>query len=230
MDRRCDQLLAFALTLLSSSTGCQGPWHAWAPTAGSAPPITPVAATAPVEDPFDWIPAGPETGGAESSVQVPVAHAEWTWEQIVDVVDDYFRIQRERPVQVVGDVITAGRIDTYPQLGATVVEPHRPDSVGRYNCWESTLQTIRRRATLRIEPGGNGYVVFVQVLKELEDLPRPERATAGAATFRSDNSLPGLGSVDVSRTELSDAWIPMGRDLALEQQLLAEIKGRLAVQ
>ena len=61
---------------------------------------------------------------------VPVSNQDWAWEQIVDVVDDYFRIERENRVQLVGNVVTEGRIDTFPQVGATWLEPHRPDSVG----------------------------------------------------------------------------------------------------
>jgi len=163
-----------------------------------------------------------------SVVQVPVLDRQWAWEQLVDTVDDYFRIESERQVQLVGDVITEGRIDTFPQIGATVLEPHRPDSVGRYNRWESTFQTIRRRATLRVVPEANGYLIEAIVNKELEDLPRPEGSTAGAATFRNDDSLVTRRIDDVSRTELSGNWIMIGRDVDLEQALLAEIHMRMA--
>ncbi len=158
---------------------------------------------------------------------VPVTNAEWAWEQITDVVDDYFRIERERQVQLVGQVMTEGRIDTFPQIGATVLEPHLFDSVGSYNEWESTFQTIRRRAVLRVIPEQGGYLVDVEVQKELEDLPRPEHATVGAATFRNDNSLPSRLGEEVSRTRLSGEWIPLGRDPALEQQILDDIRIRL---
>ncbi len=158
---------------------------------------------------------------------VPVTHQDWAWEQITDVVDDYFRIERENRVQLVGNVLTEGRIDTFSQVGATIVEPHRPDSVGRYNRWESTFQTIRRRAVLRVIPAQGGYLVDIAVHKELEDLPRPEQATAGAATFRNDSSLPSRLGEEISRTRLASDWIPLGRDIAVEQQMLAEIQVRL---
>lgn len=158
---------------------------------------------------------------------VPVSNPDLAWEQMVDVVDDYFRVQRENRVQTVGNVITEGRIDTFPQVGATWLEPHRPDSVGWDNRWESTFQTIRRRAVLRVIPQQGGYLVDVVVNKELEDLPRPENSTAGAATFRNDNSLPSRLKESVSRTRFSETWIPLGRDPWVEQQLLAEIRARL---
>ncbi|NOZ41277.1 MAG: hypothetical protein GXP24_13780 [Planctomycetes bacterium] len=158
---------------------------------------------------------------------VPVGNQDLAWEQLVDVVDDYFRVERESRVQTVGNVVTEGRIETFPQVGATWLEPHRPDSAGWDNRWESTFQTIRRRAVLRVIPQQGGYLIDAVVNKELEDLARPENSTAGAATFRNDNSLPSQSTETVSRTRFSKNWIPQGRDAMVEQQLLAEIQARL---
>ena len=146
------------------------------------------------------------------------------WEQIIDVVDNYFRIERENRVQLVGNVMTEGRIDTFPQVGATWLEPHLPDSDGIENRWQSTYQTIRRRAVVRVIPERGGYLIDIAVYKELEDLPRPEHASAGAATFRHDSSLPSRLSEGVLRTRFSKSWIQMGRDVAIEQQMLCEIQ------
>lgn len=159
---------------------------------------------------------------------IPVGNQDLAWEQIVDVVDDYFRVERESRVQTVGNVVTEGRIDTFPQVGATWLEPHRPDSTGWDNRWESTFQTIRRRAVLRVIPQQGGYLVDAVVNKELEDLARPENSTAGAATFRNDNSLPSRLNETVTRTRFSKNWIPQGRDIMVEQQLLAEIRERVS--
>jgi len=165
--------------------------------------------------------------GQANYLYVPVSNQDWTWEQIVDVVDDYFRIERENRVQLVGNIMTEGRIDTFPQVGATWLEPHRPDSVGWDNRWESTFQTIRRRGVLRIIPEQGGYLLDVAVYKELEDLPRPESSMAGAATFRNDNSLRSRLGEEVSRTRFAANWIPQGRDPFAEQQILADIQARL---
>ncbi|MCA9237546.1 MAG: hypothetical protein KDA44_18860, partial [Planctomycetales bacterium] len=196
-----------------------------APPVFSAPPPPGVVAgpggVAPVAT------LGDPGAAAASMIHVQVVDRDWAWEQIVDTVDDYFRIEQERQVQLVGQVLTEGRIDTFPQIGATVVEPHRWDSVGRYNRWESTFQTIRRQATVRVIPDQTGYLIDVAVEKELEDLPQPENATAGAASFRNDGSLPSPREEIVSRTRLSPYWIRLGRDQALEQQLLADIQARL---
>jgi len=201
-----------------------------------APPI--VSGQGVMIDPFATDPNDPLAGGVpivvpgdggSSQIHIPVANRDWTWEQIVDTVDDYFRIERERQVQLVGDVLTEGRIDVHPQIGATLPEFHRRDSVGRYNRWESTFQTIRRRATIRVMPDATGYLVDVLVEKDLEDLPRPENSTAGAATFRNDSSLPSTAAEAVSRTRLASNWIFIGRDPELEHAIIADLQSRLVV-
>ena len=111
--------------------------------------------------------------------------------------------------------------------GATVLEPHRHDSVGWFNRWESTFQSIRRRAIVRVIPDPNGYLVEVVVLKELEDLPKPEKGTVGPSTFGSELTMPSQRLEEVVRTHPSPRWIPMGRDPALEQRMLSDIPARL---
>lgn len=201
-----------------------------------APPV--ISGQGVMVDPFSMDPNNPMAAGVpmvvpgdggSSQIHIPVANRDWTWEQIVDTVDDYFRIERERQVQLVGDVLTEGRIDVHPQIGATVPEFHRRDSVGKYNRWESTFQTIRRRATIRVMPDATGYLVDVLVEKDLEDLPRPENSTAGAATFRNDSSLPSTAAEAVSRTQLASNWIFIGRDPELEQAIIADLQSRLVV-
>ena len=213
--------------------------------AGTAPVGTsPVVTTPPGSTPTFVAPAGanslfqsPQLGQTAQPGQtvvpvsrgvfVPVTNEDFAWEQIVDVVDNYFRVDQENRVQVVGNVLTEGRIDTFPQVGSTILEPHQRDSVGRYNRVESTFQSIRRRAEIRVIPQQGGYFVEAIVLKELEDLPRPENSTAGAAAFRNDNSLHSRLNEQVSRTRLSNYWIPLGRDCEVEIQLLEDIHERL---
>jgi hypothetical protein len=199
------------------------------PTVPVAPmPVAPVPVAPPANAVLLQPQIAPATGTvAANPIFIPVTNQDWAWEQIVDVVDDYFRVERESRVQLVGNVVTEGRIDTFPQVGATFVEPHRPDSVGNFNRLESTFQTIRRRAIVRVIPEQGGYMVDLTVEKELEDLPHPENATAGGATFRNDSSLVSDVNEEVSRTRLSQHWIPLGRDTECEQQILAEIQARL---
>jgi hypothetical protein len=171
---------------------------------------------------------------------IPVADRELAHEMIVDVVDSYFKIEREERIRQIGDTLTEGRIETFPQTAATIFEPWRGDSVMLYDRWESTLQTYRRRATLRIIPDNQALQIEVVVLKELEDVARPAYATAGAATLRHDSSPdrrtepePVLGRQvgddprPVANARAPLGWIPRGRDLPLEQELLIRIAEKL---
>jgi hypothetical protein len=167
-------------------------------------------------------------GGLMNPIAVPVADENLAWDQIADVVSDYFTIAREERATRDGGVIMEGFIETAPQDGATWLEPHRRDSVGSFNRWESTFQTIRRRALVRVVPDAAGYLVEVIVEKDLEDLPKPEHATAGAASFRNDSSLPSRRLEQLNRTRSAPRWITLGRDPALEQRMLAEIHARLS--
>jgi hypothetical protein len=171
--------------------------------------------------------APPVVPGPPNPIMVPVADETYAWDQIADVVDDYFKITREQRVRRTGEAWTEGRIETASLDGATVLEPHRHDSVGWFNRWESTFQSIRRRAIVRVIPDPNGYLVEVVVLKELEDLPKPEKGTVGPSTFGSELTLPSQRLEEVVRTHPSPKWIPMGRDPALEQRMLSDIHARL---
>lgn len=218
---------------------------------GQAP--LPPPATMPA-DPFQPLPEGTVVGpggpvlpgpppSPQNAVVIPPLDAELVWTKMVDVADDYFKVQAEQRVVFAAGVPTEGRIDTFPQTGATVLEPWRGDSVGWSERWESTLQSIRRIGTMRLIPDPAGWRVEVVVNKELEYLPRPMRATAGGASFRNDDSLyrygtplPTLGQQvgdqprPVAAPTPSAGWIPLGRDPLLEQRMLGKLLAKLGVQ
>ena len=191
-------------------------------------------------------PGGPVAPGPppapSNSVVIPPLDAEVVWQQMVDTMDDFFKIQSEQRVVFANGIPAEGRIDTYPQTGATLLEPWRGDSVGFRERLESTLQSIRRSGSMRLIPDPSGWRVEAVVLKELENLPRPMRATAGGASFRNDDSLyrygtplPTLGQQvgdqprPVANPTPNLGWIPLGRDPLLEQKMLGKILGRLGV-
>ncbi|HID75250.1 MAG TPA: hypothetical protein EYP56_04555, partial [Planctomycetaceae bacterium] len=149
---------------------------------------------------------------------VPVADHQLVWETVVDVVDDYFKIEREDPVRLVGTVLTEGRLETLPVDTPTVFEPWRPDSGSSYDRLEDTLQSTRRWAVVRVIPDEGGFWVDVAVHRELEDLQRPVHGSAGAATFRSDTSLTRVVNPEPDEP-LRLGWIPIGRDMALERRI-----------
>lgn len=161
----------------------------------------------------------------ENPVLLSARDPHLVWENVVDVVDDYFRIRHEEPVRVVDQVITEGRLDTFPEIASTVFEPWRSDSVGRHAKWEATLHPIRHYAMVRVRPARGGFLIDVAVYKEQEELPRPEHASFNPATFRNDGSLTRVvgGS---GQSETASAWVLQGRDTALEQKIIGEIAAR----
>jgi len=151
---------------------------------------------------------------------------DYVWDRIVDAIDDYFDIEREDPVRAYGNLsfeVTEGRIDTHPRIAATYLEPWFQDSVTQEELLMSTCQTIRRRATVRVVPENNGFLIYVSVYKELEDLARPLGANAGTAGFTHMNSINTITNIG-SDSPTSYGWIPMGRDAALEQRILLKIR------
>ena len=150
------------------------------------------------------------------------------WDQVVDVVDDYFRVEHEERVRLVGDLLTEGRLDTYPRGASTIFEPWNQDSVTSYERWLATMQSMRRRATVYVIPVEGGFTVDVQVYKELEDVPRPESGAislANSQTLRNDDALVRLTN-PVGGQEPTRGWIGLGRDAALESVILAGIQAR----
>lgn len=172
-----------------------------------------------------WGPPPPVVAQYENPALFPIADRDFAFDQVVDVVDNLFRIERLDRVRLIGDVETEGRIETYWEVGSTALEPWRGDSVGAYERTEATLQSIRRRATVRVIPAASGYLVDVTVYKELEDLIRPEQSTVGAATFRYDDSLTPY-TEPVGGQPYTIGWIPQGRDVALEQKIVAQLLAR----
>ncbi|MBM3998382.1 MAG: hypothetical protein FJ297_02370 [Planctomycetes bacterium] len=168
----------------------------------------------------------PEPAFLDNPLFVPMTDIDFVWDQVVDSVDDFFRIDREERLRLVGNALTEGRLETFPIVGSTVLEPWRTDATPGFERWQSSLQSIRRRASVRVTPSAGGLQIEVLVAKELEDLYQPEHATVGGATLRYDGTVvraePGRATGPVSL-----GWIPIGRDVVLEQRLLSDIRARV---
>jgi hypothetical protein len=138
----------------------------------------------------------------------------------------------EHSVQVLADFgfeimeanLFEGRIETLPRIEPGILQPLKPGSADSYQRVLSTFQSFRHRVTVKIEPAQQtGFFILVTVYKELEDLPRPVRATAGAANFRVDNNVQRQFTV-IDPTVYESNWIPKGRDGEVEQVLLSRMK------
>ena len=179
-------------------------------------------------------PEMPISPGWQNPAPISGVQRDVLWEVLVDVVDDYFEVREEVRVRQAGQVVTEGYLRTDFLVGATIFEPHLADSVGSYNRWESTLQSIRRHALVRVMPAEGAFLVEVNVFKEVENVPRPEHATAGAASFAGASRLsPQFQTEPISPERMAAAmtggWIPRGRDPPLEQCILAELHARLGL-
>jgi hypothetical protein len=149
--------------------------------------------------------------------QRPEAYA-FVFDKTYDVVNEYFDICYSNRF--------AGEIRTCPLMTAGYFDGFglRLGWYDHYELLESTLQTIRRTCFVLITPAvSGGYHIDVQVLKELEDLPRPQHASAGAAILRVDNPIERTNEF-VTGEFFMKGWIPFGRDHALEQVILRRLK------
>lgn len=156
---------------------------------------------------------------------IPVQDANLLWDQLVDVTDDYFEIDREDRVRLVGDILTEGRIDTFPRGASTIFEPWNKDSVTFRDRWQATLQSLRRQGTIRVIPAEGGFLVDVMVTRELEDVDRPDAVFVGNESLRNDNSIRRFTN-NAQGGGKSLGWIGKGRDLSLEQEILLQLQAR----
>jgi len=184
-----------------SQAGCSSGPSAW-----HAPSVTRIFSPRPV---------------AANPLPVPSTDFEEVWNKTVAVVDKYFDIASENRL--------SRTIETQPLMGATVLEPWALDSATMEDRVEATLQTIRRFAIVHVDPAPTGgFLVKVEVYKSLEDMPKPDRQPAGRAVFTNDFPVNRTREI-VGPVPAPLGWIKRGRDLNLEQAILAGIREALVL-
>jgi hypothetical protein len=190
-------------------------WTAWT---GLAALLGSGCATGPLLDNPVFVRPDPAVH-VENPVYIPQGgHAyNAVFDRVLDVVDDYlFEVSYANRYD--------GHIETFPRIAPGLEQLWKPGSPDFYQRLQATWQTIRHRLSVLIEPAHNGgFFVHVTVYKELEDLPRPTRATAGTASFRSDPTVERQFEV-IDPTVFESNWIPIGRDSELEQAILQCLK------
>ena len=158
--------------------------------------------------------AAPET--ASNPIQISGTNQDVVWERVVDIIHNYkFPIARENKLD--------GRIETEYKVGANLLEPWHGDSVGFDNRMESSLQSIRRRVFVSVTPVEGGYLLGVEAFKEIEDVHTPTSSAPGGATFQQELSLRRDLNLVQERSN-PPGWIPLGRDPALEQDMLESLQ------
>jgi hypothetical protein len=135
--------------------------------------------------------------------------------KVLDTVSDYFEIAYVNRHD--------GRIESFPRVAPGLTEPWKPGSPDFYQRTLASFQSIRHRAVVLLSPAEDGgYFVDVKIFKEEEDLDKPTQATAGAASFRSLDTVERQFEV-VDATTYEPLWFYIGRDTKLEQVLLERI-------
>ena len=188
----------------------------WALTLG----VAGCASTPPLDNPV-LVRNAPET--VENPVLVSpgtptgVSYRE-VFEKCIDVLDDDFEILSTNPY--------SGQILTKPRIAPGYEQFWKSGNPAARDRLLATLQTIRQVAVVTIRTGERGgYLVEVVVEKQLEDLPRPNRATVGGAVFHETPSVERpvevVGPVVGQPTR---SWFKIGRDDAFEQQILRRIR------
>lgn len=188
-----------------------GMWSAWAAGCMSAPILENPILIQPnpavtVENPV-WVPSLGIDGDAYARV----------FEKSLELVADYFEISYSNRYD--------GSIETFPTIAPGFERFFKPGSPDCYQRLEATLQTIRHRAQVLIQPAEDGgFFIKVIVYKELLDTPYPTRVLTGAAAFRPTTDVERQFEV-IDPTVFEPAmWVPHGRDAELEQLLLQRLK------
>lgn len=137
------------------------------------------------------------------------------WDTTIRVLEKYFDVAYENRY--------FGQIESKPQASATLLELWRPDAVDFGERLEASLQTIRRRAFLLIQPApADGFIITVEVYKELEDIGFPLFATFVGGTY-TPSIQPLREGIVASEVPPAAGWISLGRDLKLEAKIIQEL-------
>jgi hypothetical protein len=181
------------------------------PVANAPPGAAPEVASGPVANPIF---VAVNSGNPESDLFVS--------ERATDVLAKYnFEIDATNQLE--------GTIATQYKVGSGILEPWHRESVGLENRLQSTLQPIRRKVLVHFVRVEGGYLVSVEALKELEDLSSPTPNSPGGSTFPQNYPLRRDLNLVLGQASPS-GWIPQGRDVALEQDMLGRLQAAYAVR
>ena len=160
-------------------------------------------------------------------MSVNVSDSEFLWNQIVDTVEDYFRIKTEQRAARDNVQWLEGRLETHAESSATLFEPWRKDALYGFQRNQSTLQSMRRTCIVRVTPTEQGFTIAVEVIKELEAVDRSQYSSEGSAIARHDGSI-ARADADLMGQPITLDWIRQENDGESEQRILREILGRVS--
>lgn len=126
-----------------------------------------------------------------------------------------------------------GVLATTPTTSGQWFEFWRADSRGGYQVLENSLHTIRRTVTVALarpeggKAGGDEYQLSVEVQKERYSAPERQVTTASGALAIYNERLPTEEGLRGAASRGAH-WVPLGRDVRLEEYLLDRIIERAA--
>ncbi len=198
------------VTLGPRATGIMGCVLALAPVGClSGPPVdNPVLVrnAEPVENPVLVSPGQPTAASYRE-----------VFEKVVDILHDYFDLPPPNAYD--------GRITTFPRVAPGYEQFWKSGNPDPRQRLLATFQTVRQTATVRIWSGERGgFMVYVVVDKELEDLARPSRTTIGNPVFQDAPTVAREVEVVTPDITVDRTWFKIGRDYAFEQEILRRIR------
>ena len=160
------------------------------------------------------------------SISVPQTspEADQLWEAVAETLRRHrFRLDRVDR--------RAGVVTTLPVMSQSAFEFWRHDVDTVYDLAESTLNPIRRWATVSVTPTDDGRWTQLSVVVHKERLSSPDRQfnSTGAAYQYFGTSLPSTTGI-VQLTAEHDRWLDLGRDAAMEARLLADVSRRAGLE
>jgi hypothetical protein len=160
--------------------------------------------------------------------------AVWHVRDVETFLDDSLSVLRECDLPPARVERANGHIVTHPTVSAQWFEWWRSDARGGYQLLESSLHTIRRTVDVRIEPAGAGgassaYRVSIEVEKERLSAPQRQITTASGALSIYNERIPTDEGLRQAKSA-AERWVPLGRDVLLEEHLLARLAALPQVQ
>lgn len=164
----------------------------------------------------------------------------WHVSDVEAFLDDSLSVLRECDLPPARVERASGHIVTQPTVSAQWFEWWRSDARGAYQLLESSLHTIRRTVDVRIEPavaageaGAAGqptaYRVSIRVDKERLSAPQRQITTASGALSIYNERIPTDDGLRLAKSA-AEHWMSLGRDVLLEEHLLARLAGLPQVQ
>ncbi len=162
-------------------------------------------------------PPAPETATVARVTAETPTESDLLWQSINDTLRDRLfdldRIDRR-----------AGVITTRPLTSPSWFEFWRPQPQAGFYAAEANIHTIQRRAAVHVEPAAEPASYDLSVEVERYRYRFEERqADHSAAAMRVFSGQAPLETGEFERPSVSASWIPLGRDAAAEQDLLAAI-------